>query len=153
MYRKGVWDFMLTPLELEKKEFKGGIGYSKRSVNEFLAKVREDYEKLYKENIELKDKINLLNDGISQYKSMEEVLKTSMINAQTSAEEIKKNAQDKADNIIQEAEFMAQKTREFSNQEVIDAKSEAENIRKEMQVYKAKVEAILKSQLDLLKEI
>lgn len=153
MYRKGVWDFMLTPLELEKKEFKGGIGYSKRSVNEFLTKVREDYEKLYKENIELKDKINLLNDGISQYKSMEEVLKTSMINAQTSAEEIKKNAQDKADNIIQEAEFMAQKTREFSNQEVIDAKSEAENIRKEMQVYKAKVEAILKSQLDLLKEI
>lgn len=153
MYRKGVWDFMLTPLELEKKEFKGGIGYSKRSVNEFLAKVREDYEKLYKENIELKDKINLLNDGISQYKSMEEVLKTSMINAQTSAEEIKKNAQDKADNIIQEAEFMAQKTREFSNQEVIDAKSEAENVRKEMQVYKAKVEAILKSQLDLLKEI
>lgn len=153
MYQKGVWDFMLTPLELEKKEFKGGIGYSKRSVNEFLAKVREDYEKLYKENIELKDKINLLNDGISQYKSMEEVLKTSMINAQTSAEEIKKNAQEKADNIIQEAEFMAQKNREFSNQEVIEAKAEAENIRKEMQVYKAKVEAILKSQLDLLKEI
>jgi len=144
---------MLTPLELEKKEFKGGVGYSKSSVNEFFAKVREDYEKLYKENIELKDKINLLNEGIGQYKAMEEVLKTAMINAQTSAEEIKKNAQEKADNILQEAEFMAQKNREFSNQEVIDAKVEAENIRKEMQVYKSKVEAIIKSQLDLLKEM
>ena len=144
---------MLTPLELEKKEFKGGVGYSKGSVNEFFAKVREDYEKLYKENIELKDKINLLNEGIGQYKAMEEVLKTAMINAQTSAEEIKKNAQEKADNILQEAEFMAQKNREFSNQEVIDAKVEAENIRKEMQVYKSKVEAIIKSQLDLLKEM
>ena len=144
---------MLTPLELEKKEFKGGIGYTKRSVNEFYTKVREDYEKLYKENIELKDKINLLNEGIGQYKAMEEVLKTSMINAQTSAEEIKRVAQEKADNIIQEAEFMAQKNREFSNQEVIDSKVEAENIRKEMQVYKAKVESILKAQLDLLKEI
>lgn len=144
---------MLTPLELEKKEFKGGIGYTKRSVNEFYTKVREDYEKLYKENIELKDKINLLNEGIGQYKAMEEVLKTSMINAQTSAEEIKRAAQEKADNIIQEAEFMAQKNREFSNQEVIDSKVEAENIRKEMQVYKAKVESILKAQLDLLKEI
>lgn len=144
---------MLTPLELEKNEFKGGIGYSKKSVNEFYAKVREDYEKLYKENIELKDKINLLNEGIGQYKAMEEVLKTSMINAQTSAEEIKKNAQDKATNIIQEAEFLAQKNREFSNQEVIDAKAEAENIRKEMQVYKSKVEAILKSQLELLQEL
>ena len=151
--QKGYGVFMLTPLELEKKEFKGGIGYTKRSVNEFFIKVREDYEKLYKENIELKDKINLLNEGIGQYKAMEEVLKTSMINAQTSAEEIKKNAQEKAENIIQEAEFMAQKNREFSNQEVIDAKVEAENIRKELQVYKAKVEAILKSQLDLLKEL
>ena len=144
---------MLTPLELEKKEFKGGVGYSKSSVNEFFAKVREDYEKLYKENIELKDKINLLNEGIGQYKAMEEVLKTAMINAQTSAEEIKKNAQEKAENILQEAEFMAQKNREFSNQEVIDAKVEAENIRKEMQVYKSKVEAIIKSQLDLLQEM
>ena len=144
---------MLTPLELEKTEFKGGVGYSKHSVNEIFSKIREDYEKLYKENIELKDKINLLNEGIGQYKAMEEVLKTAMINAQTSAEEIKKNAQEKADNILQEAEFMAQKNREFSNQEVIDAKVEAENIRKEMQVYKSKVEAIIKSQLDLLKEM
>ena len=144
---------MLTPLELEKTEFKGGIGYTKRSVNDFFNRLREDYEKIYKENIELKDKINLLNEGIGQYKAMEEVLKTSMINAQTSAEEIKKNAQEKAENIIQEAQFMAQKNREFSNQEVIDAKVEAENIRKEMKVYKAKVESILKAQLDLLKEL
>ena len=144
---------MLTPLELEKKEFKGGIGHSKRSVNEFSEKLRADYETIYKENIELKDKISLLNEAISQYKAMEEVLKTAMINAQTSAEEIKKNAQEKAENIIQEAEFLAQKNREFSNQEVIDAKAEAENLRKEMQVYKAKVEAILKSQMEMLSEV
>ena len=144
---------MLTPLELEKKEFKGGIGYSKRSVNEFYEKLRADYETIYKENIELKDRISLLNEAISQYKAMEEVLKTAMINAQTSAEEIKKNAQEKAENIIQEAEFLAQKNREFSNQEVIDAKAEAENLRKEMQVYKAKVEAILKSQMEMLSEV
>lgn len=145
---------MLTPLEIEKNEFKKTIGgYSRRSVNEFFDKIRADYEVLYKENIELKDKINLLNDGIGQYKAMEEVLKTAMINAQTSAEEIKKNAQDKAENILQEAEFLAQKNREFSNQEVIDAKVEAENFKKEMAVYRSKIEAILKSQLELLNEI
>lgn len=144
---------MLTPLELEKNEFKKGLGYTKRSVNEFFDRLRADYEAIYKENIELKDKISLLNDAISQYKAMEEVLKTSMINAQTSAEEIKKNAQEKAETILQEAEFLAQKNREFSNQEVIDAKAEAERVRKEMQVYKAKVEAILKSQMEMLSEV
>lgn len=153
MSGKAVDKIMLTPLELEKNEFKKGLGYSKRSVNEFFDKLRADYESIYKENIELKDKMSLLNDAVSQYKAMEEVLKTAMINAQTSAEEIKKNAQEKAETIIQEAEFLAQKNREFSNQEVIDAKSEAEKIRKEMQVYKAKVESILKSQMEMLSEI
>ena len=144
---------VLTPLELEKKEFKKGIGYSKRSVNEFYEKLRADYEAIYKENIELKDKMSLLNDAVSQYKAMEEVLKTAMINAQTSAEEIKKVAQEKAETIVQEAEFLAQKNREFSNQEVIEAKAEVERVRKEMQVYKAKVESILKSQMEMLSEI
>ena len=66
---------MLTPLELEKNEFKKGIGYSKKSVNEFYEKLRADYEAIYKENIELKDKISKeatsfeQMPGISPYKS------------------------------------------------------------------------------------
>jgi len=76
-----------------------------------------------------------------------------MIAAQNAAEEIKRNAQEKAENILQEAEFLAQKNREFSNQEVIDKKNEMEKIRQEMAVYKSKLESIIKSQLELLKEL
>ena len=144
---------MLTPLEFEKKDFKGAaIGYSKNSVDDFFDKVKTDYEKLYKENIELKDKIAMLNDSIGQYKAMEEVLKTAMLAAQTSAEEIKKNAQEKADNIIQESEYLAQKNREFSNQEIINAKAELENVKKEMAIYKNQMETMLKTQLEILEK-
>lgn len=144
---------MITPLELEKNDFKGSpLGYSKKSVDDFVNKVKGDYEKLYKENIELKDKVAMLNDSISQYKSMEEVLKTAMLAAQTSAEEIKQNAQEKAENIIQEAEFLAQKNREFSNQEIINAKAELEGIKKEMAIYKNQMETMLKTQLEILEK-
>ena len=144
---------MITPLELEKNNFKGSpLGYSKKSVDDFVNKIKGDYEKLYKENIELKDKVAMLNDSISQYKSMEEVLKTAMLAAQTSAEEIKQNAQEKAENIIQEAEFMAQKNREFSNQEIINAKAELEDIKKEMAIYKNQMETMLKTQLEILEK-
>lgn len=144
---------MITPLELEKNNFKGSpLGYSKKSVDDFVNKIKGDYEKLYKENIELKDKVSMLNDSISQYKSMEEVLKTAMLAAQTSAEEIKQNAQEKAENIIQEAEFMAQKNREFSNQEIINAKAELEDIKKEMAIYKNQMETMLKTQLEILEK-
>ncbi|MBE5813538.1 MAG: DivIVA domain-containing protein [Clostridiales bacterium] len=144
---------MITPLELEKIDFKGApLGYSKKSVDDFVNKIKDDYEKLYKENIELKDKVAMLNDSISQYKSMEEVLKTAMLAAQTSAEEIKQNAQEKAENIIQEAEFLAQKNREFSNQETINAKAELEGIKKEMAIYKNQMETMLKTQLEILEK-
>jgi cell division initiation protein len=144
---------MITPLELEKNDFKGSpLGYSKKSVDEFFDKIKGDYEKLYKENIELKDKVAMLNDSISQYKSMEEVLKTAMLAAQSSAEEIKQNAQEKAENIIQEAEFLAQKNREFSNQEIINAKAELEDVRKEMAIYKNQMETMLRTQLEILEK-
>ena len=144
---------MITPLEFEKKDFKGAaFGYSKKSVDDFFEKVKVDYEKIYKENIELKDRVAMLNDSIGQYKSMEEVLKTAMLAAQTSAEEIKKNAQEKAENIIQEAEYLAQKNREFSNQEIINAKAEFEDVKKEMAIYKNQMETMLKTQLEILEK-
>ncbi|MBQ7668608.1 MAG: DivIVA domain-containing protein [Clostridia bacterium] len=145
---------MITPLELEKTDFKRALfGFSKKTVEDFFEKVKVDYEKLYKENIELKDKITMLNESVSQYKSMEDVLKTAMITAQSSAEEIKKNAQEKADNIVQEAEYMAQKSREFANQETINIKAEYENLRKEMVIYKNQMETLIKTQLEMLEKI
>ena len=38
---------MITPLELEKNDFKGSpLGYSKKSVDDFVNKIKGDYEKL-----------------------------------------------------------------------------------------------------------
>ena len=48
---------MITPIEIENKEFKKGIrGYNQDEVDEFLDMVKEDFEQLYRENLELKKK-------------------------------------------------------------------------------------------------
>ena len=97
---------MLTPLDIENRKFKKGIfGYSSEEVDEFLDKIIENYEALYKENIELKDKIGVLNEGIQHYKTIEDTLKNTLMVAQTTSEDIKKNAYGKAENIIKEAEL------------------------------------------------
>ena len=47
---------MLTPLDIQKQDF--GVkmsGYNADEVDEFLDLVGADYEKLYRENKELKD--------------------------------------------------------------------------------------------------
>ena len=101
---------MLTPLEIEKHKFKKELfGYSAGEVDEFNEMVAENYEKLYKENIALKDKINLLTNAVKQYKSMEETLQNAIIVAQSTGEEVQKNAREKAGNIIREAERCRQR--------------------------------------------
>ncbi len=70
-------------------------GFSSQEVKTFLADILKDYEKIYKENIELKDKVKLLNDGIQYYKTIEGTLQNTLLLAEKTAEETKANAHKK----------------------------------------------------------
>ena len=145
---------MLTPLEIENKEFKKGVmGYDKLDVEEFMSVVLRDYEALYKENIALKDKINMLSDGIKQYKTVEETLQNTLIMAQTSADEVRKNAQQKADNIIKEANIRSDEIIANANRSVFDINNQYNNIKRDYEMFKAKMLTLLNSQIVLLNEL
>ena len=73
--------------------------------------------------------------------------------AQTTAEEVKEVARQQADQIIKEAEGNARKTVDDLGQEILMKKKELEDIKKQFDVYKAKMESLLISQLELLKDI
>lgn len=92
---------MITPLDIENKTFSKQVvsGYNVDEVKQFMATLLTDYEKLYKENIEYKDKIEVLNQGIQHYKSIEDTLQNALIVAQGTAETVKKNAKAEAENI------------------------------------------------------
>lgn len=144
---------MLTPLDIENKKFKKGIyGYSSEDVEEFLDTVIESYEDLYKENIELKDKIGILNDGIQQYKSLEDTLRNTLMVAQSTSEDIKKNAYEKAETIIKDAEVRASRIINEANEEVVKIKYELEETKKKQLVFKAKIESQLMSQLEVIRD-
>ena len=146
---------MITPLDIENKTFtKQAInGYSTQEVHEFMAELLKDYEKIYKENIEYKDKIQVLNQGIQHYKSIEETLQNALVVAQGTAETVKANAKVEADNILREAELNARKSVEDIGQRVLEKQLKLEETQKQFDVYKAKMEALLISQLELLKDI
>lgn len=143
---------MLTPLDIENQNFKKKVwGYSPEEVNEFLDKVNESYETIYKENIELKDKIGVLNEGIQHYKAIEETLKNTLMVAQTTSDDIKKNAYGKAENIIKEAEIKAERIIGEANQEATKARYECEELKKDYNVFRAKIESQLLSQLEIMR--
>ncbi len=143
-----------TPNDLDNIKFKKNfMGYNEDQVNEVLDSVIQDYELYIKENIELKDRISVLNEGIQHYKNIEESLQNTLIVAQQTGEEIKKNSYEKAENIIKEAELKAQRIINDANQEVIKIRFEYEDMKKRLHIFKTKSETLLLSQLELLKQV
>jgi len=140
---------MLTPLDIQNKEFKKGVrGYKETEVDGFLDEIIVDYEKLYKENIELKDKITLLNDQLKHYNRLEETLQNTLVVAQSTAEEVNLNSRKKAELIIKEAEDNSRRIIEDAHNESLRIQREYENTKKDVIVFKTRFKTLLQSQLE-----
>lgn len=146
---------MVTPLDIENKKFSKQMmnGYNVDEVDDFLDEVTTDYEKVYKENNEIKTRIADLEDSIEHYKSIESTLNNTLVMAQSTAEEVKNVAKQQADQIINNAQTEAKQTLTEIEQEIMLKKKELEDVKKQFDVYKAKMESLLISQLEMLKEV
>lgn len=139
---------MLTPLDIQNKEFaKSFRGYKETEVDMFLDEIITDYESLYKENIELKDKIASMTEQIKQYNNLEDTLKNTLVIAQGTAEEVTNTAKQKSELIILEAEGKAKRIIEDAHDEVIKIQGEYENLRKEIYIFKTKFKSLIEGQL------
>ena len=146
---------MITPLDIENKKFAKQMmnGYSVEEVDDFLDDLTEDYTKNYKEVSELRNKVEELNNSLEHYKSIESTLQNTLVMAQTTAEDIKNVAQKQADQIVSEAKGTAQKRVDALDNEIIAKTKELEDVKKQFDIYKAKMESLLISQLELIKDI
>ena len=146
---------MITPLDIENKKFAKQMmnGYSVEEVDDFLDELTIDYSKNYKEVTELRAKVDELNSSLEQYKNIESTLQNTLVMAQTTAEEVKNVAKQKADQIVDEAKANAQKKVDELNNEIVIRQKELDDVKKQFDIYKAKMESLLISQLELIKEI
>ena len=136
---------MYTPLDIENKKFAKQMvnGYNVEEVDDFLDELTIDYEKIYKQSGEATKKIA----------DMEEELQNTLVMAQTTADEIKELAKQQAEQIIKEAQGTAKQEVVEIEQSIVMKKKELEDLEKQFDVYKAKMESLLISQLELLKEV
>ena len=146
---------MITPLDIENKKFAKQVmnGYSVDEVDDFLDDLTVEYEKLFKENAEYKSEVVKLKEDMEHYKAIESTLQSTLIMAQTTAEEVKEVARQQAEQIINEAKLNAEKEVDSLTNLITLKQKELEDIQREFDVYKAKMESLLISQLELLKEV
>ena len=157
---------MITPLDIENKKFSKQMmnGYNVEDVDDFLDELVIDYEKNYKELAEANSKIDKLSNELEQYKNLEKTLQNTLVMAQTTAEEVKVAAKQQADQIINDAKTRADEIQRDGNESSLKRLDEIEKqiaikekrfeeVKKQFDVYKAKMESLLISQEELIKEI
>lgn len=146
---------MITPLDIENKKFGKQMmnGYSVEEVDDFLDDLTVDYSKNYKEISELRSKVDELNASLAHYKTIETTLQNTLLMAQETAEEVKNVAKQKSEQIITDARAAAEKQVNELNNEILTKQKSLDDIKKQFDIYKAKMESLLISQLELLKEV
>ena len=156
---------MLTPTDIENKVFKKTKfnGYDINDVEDYLEKIIVDYEKLFKENLEMKDRMDNLQQSVAYYKSLEVGIDQTVGNAQAEAENIKEEALNLADKIKKDAmrevaeykkteEEKHQVSLEQVKKQIMSKEVELEELKKQMQIYKVKTVAMLEAQIKILNE-
>lgn len=141
----------LTPLDIQNKEFHKGLrGYNTDEVDAFMEKVLQSYEKVYRENQELKQEHDKMFQELHRYRQLEETLNNTLITAQKAAEDLKVNAEKEAELIIREAQVKAQELLTRSSREVEQLQREYQSLQSEIAAFKARVSSLLRAQLEIL---
>ena len=154
---------MITPVEVLGKELRRGFGYKAVEVDEFLEELAKDYEKVYKENNELREKVSALTENLSHYRTIEESLKRALVLAEETSKETIENANNKAQaleaeasrnakQLVSEAEDQAEKIL-TSAKEDFKEENYQKLIRKlesDYQSYKARMKQFINGQMDIL---
>ncbi len=141
---------MITPVELQSKTFKTGIGYDKKDVDKFINELLVDYETLYKEKMELNDKINTLNEGLNYYKTIEKTLQKALVLAEQTAEDTKETARQQAKVIEAQARGKAQLIIADASSEFNCLKQQIIQLVRQYEAYKAQFKHLAAAQCELL---
>lgn len=145
---------MITPVEIENIKFKKSfMGYNLEEVEDFLNKMIDSFEALYQENLDYKEKIEALNATISQYKTMEDTLRETLVLAQSTGEDVKQAAEERAKLIVAEGEAKAAKLVEQANEELQRIGFKKEETKRSFLQFKAQAEGMLQTQLKFLEDM
>lgn len=141
---------MITPVDLETTVFRRGFrGYNRAEVQEFMARITHDYEHLYRENIELKERIEELQNSLNQYQIMEETLRNAMLLAQETAEEVKNAAKNQAELIIRDAEYKGERIKSHIQEEIQNEVQKLAALKNQVEFFRCQFKSFLKGLLDI----
>lgn len=144
----------ITSMEITNKEFKKAMrGYNAEEVDEFLDRIAESYEALYKENSSLKDKIFNFEEKVNHYNKMETTIQNTLLLAQNASDQARENAKKESELIIKSANETAQRVIDKAHSDVIQINDEFERMKQEFSKFRTKFRSFMESQLEMFDDM
>lgn len=144
----------LTTMDICNKEFtKCFRGYNPDEVDEFLEQISENYEKIYKENSSINEKIIILKEKLEHYVKVEDTIQNTLILAQNAAEQAKRSSQKEGEIIIKNANKTAQDILDKAERDVRIINEEYEKIKEEYIKFRMKFKNFMNAQVDMFNSL
>lgn len=144
----------LTPLDIHHKEFRHSLrGYSEEEVDAFLDEVADEFERLFKENIDLSEKLDSARDQVRGFEAQKETLHNTMVAAQRSAEDIVSKAREEAATVLRDAEVKSKEIIHNALTQKQKVQAELVRIKDAEAAFRTEFKKMLETHLSGVKEI
>ncbi len=128
-------------------------GYNRAEVNKFVTDVIKETEGIIKKCKDQKKEIADLKDKLSHYEDLENTLKQSLINAEQTADNVKRLAREEANIIVSDAKHNASRIVGESLLKARKIEDEADRLEKNVKIFKRKLKIIVEQQMAVVEEI
>lgn len=144
----------MTSMDIMSKEFKRNMrGYNVDEVDDFLEKVAEDYEAVYKENAILKEKMDVFQDKLDHYAKMESTIQSTLLLAQNAAEQAKHSSQVEAEMILKNANESAKRIIDKAHVGVLNINDEFDRTKQEFAKFRSKFRNFMITQMEMFEAL
>ena len=100
----------MSPVEIRHIAFpRRPLGFERSAVERALHEVAQSFEAVWRDRADLTDRLEHLEGELARYRDLEALLHTSLVSAQRTAGELKKQAEREADAILVEAHAEARR--------------------------------------------
>lgn len=95
----------LTPEDIANKDFSRSLrGFNENEVNDFLDEINDNYARTLDDNAALKNQLAAAQEKVKYFSGLQDALNKSILIAQQTADQVKKDAEKERDRIIYDAE-------------------------------------------------
>jgi cell division initiation protein len=146
----------VTPIDMRQREFGSAMrGFDRGEVTAFLVEAAGEFEAALRENDRLRQDIIRLETSLQQYRELEGSLKSTLMNAQKVADDMRENAAKESQRLVREAEGQAESLMQAAQGKIDVVQRDIDGLWMKRREAEASVEAtisVLESSLEFMRD-